>query len=441
MVDISVNKGQGLISAIKTKLSAENIDTSNITWNVWTKILEQVKTENENNKVNGKELIYHKDSNVNGNSKENFVVFQGIIKFSEELWSNICKLVKGETTTPQQLQQQEQSVINQQSSSDIDFQNRNNAQKAISTIIQNLENIELPPNVDRTKINGALIKLKQQGFEIPLQRVSIGDMTTSLLVDLLKELMSNASEEEINYYAIKNGAKFVPNDTIGGLKCSEIVNNDDLIRGMTKGTIIQQTPPNQPIQELQQVPLEVLKPNVEKAVVLLKSEIINLSEDDLCDLSLTADDRAKILSFLNNISYDDDTNGAAKAVNNGIVFSTYCQNSENLANMVALLMHETNHCIGHVSYGDNRPPNSKNEERECESLAMLTVAKLIQKGKLPGYENYQRYSVPVTQYLENRELLSLDMNDWLTKNYSELPNAVAWDFNEKRWIEKEKDDR
>ena len=52
-VNINVNKDQGLISAIKTKLGAENINTSNITWNVWTKILEQVKNENEQNKAEG----------------------------------------------------------------------------------------------------------------------------------------------------------------------------------------------------------------------------------------------------------------------------------------------------------------------------------------------------------------------------------------------------
>ena len=54
MVDINVNKNQGLISAIKTKLNAEQIDTSKCDASIWSQVLEQVTIENEQNK---KELI------------------------------------------------------------------------------------------------------------------------------------------------------------------------------------------------------------------------------------------------------------------------------------------------------------------------------------------------------------------------------------------------
>ena len=437
-VSINVNKDQGLISAIKTKLGAENINTSNITWNVWTKILEQVKNENEQNKTEGKELIYHKGSNASGSGKDNFVVFQGVIKFSQTLWNNICKLAKGEPLNESPTANPNQTGNVEGNPNDIALQNRTNTLKAINVIQSNIAKLELPPNVDKSKINEVMAELSKNGLTLPQQSVSVGDMTTSLLVDLLTKLMPNASEEEINYYAIKNASNFVPDDTIGGRKCSELANNDDLIRGMTKGEVVEivPTPPTQEVQAPQQVPLEQLKANVEKAVTILKAELKNFTEDDLCDLAMTDSDREKILSFLDNITYDDDPTGAAKAVNNGIVFSTYCQKSDNVANVVALLMHEANHCIRHSQWGMERL-NSKEEEWACESLAMLTVAKLIEKGKLQGYENYQRYSVPVTEYLKNRELLSTDMNDWLTRNYSELPNYAAYNYIENRWEARE----
>ena len=210
-VSINVNKDQGLISAIKTKLGAENINTSNITWNVWTKILEQVKNENEQNKAEGKELIYHKGSNASGSGKDNFVVFQGVIKFSQTLWNNICKLAKGEPLNESPTANPNQTGNVEGNPNDIALQNRTNTLKAINVIQSNIAKLELPSNVDKSKINEVMAELSKNGLRLPQQSVSVGDMTTSLLVDLLTKLMPNASEEEINYYAIKNAANFVPN--------------------------------------------------------------------------------------------------------------------------------------------------------------------------------------------------------------------------------------
>ena len=115
MVDINVNKNQGLISAIKTKLNAEQIDTSKCDASIWSQVLEQVTIENEQNKKEGKNLIYHKGNDMNGDGHSNFVIFQGVIKFSQKLWDNICRIVKGEplqnnapAETPQNISQAEE---------------------------------------------------------------------------------------------------------------------------------------------------------------------------------------------------------------------------------------------------------------------------------------------------------------------------------------------
>ena len=34
---------------------------------------------------------------MNGDGHSNFVIFQGVIKFSQKLWDNICRIVKGES--------------------------------------------------------------------------------------------------------------------------------------------------------------------------------------------------------------------------------------------------------------------------------------------------------------------------------------------------------
>ena len=39
--------------------------------------------------------------------------------------------------------------------------------------------------------------------------------------------------------------------------------------------------------------------------------------------------------------------------------------------------------------------------------------------------------------LKERNLLSTDMNNWLTQNYSELPNYAVYNFVENRWEARE----
>ncbi len=108
MVDINVNKNQGLISAIKAKLNEEQIDTSTCNASIWSQVLEQVTVENEQRADNDK--IYRGGNNINGEGHSNFVIFQGVIKFSQKLWDNICRIVKGES-----VQNNQQSEISQNS--------------------------------------------------------------------------------------------------------------------------------------------------------------------------------------------------------------------------------------------------------------------------------------------------------------------------------------
>lgn len=428
MVDINVNKNQGLISAIKTKLGAENINTSNITWNVWTKILEQVKNENEQNKAEGKELIYHKGSNASGSGKDNFVVFQGVIKFSQTLWNNICKLAKGEPLNESPTVNPNQTGNVEGNPNDIALQNRTNTLKAINVIQSNIAKLELPPNVDKSKINEIMAELSKKGLTLPQQSVSVGDMTTSLLVDLLTKLMPNASEEEINYYAIKNATNFVPDDTIGGRKCSELANNDDLIRGMTRGTV-QEIALNQ--QQLVQAPqikfnkeeLQIKIDNIKtKLGSVLKGRTFNAPNGK----AVSGED---LLKILDNINFENNNYGAARAdkSTSQILINlngTYSSNSD--AEIMKIILHEALHCL----YQDTKM-NTWEEESCCESQALALTAEIVQAEKSnpnTTFTSFSAYGQNIENFANNTDLLNGVINNWLETGYANRPKNEQGDI-------------
>ncbi len=193
-----------------------------------------------------------------------------------------------------------------------------------------------------------------------------------------------------------------------------------------------------------------LKQNVEKAQTYLTNQLTNLSKEDLGTMGISEAKRDRILEYLKNITYDTD-HDSAQAKGAGIVFSTQCKDTDNLANMVTLLMHEANHCDENYldmypedsESGDLRHRNSngnpvarkrlntKEEERACETLGLMTTAVLIKKGVLKGYDDYGRYggdnngkpNNPVTSYLDNPDLLKNDIDNWVS-GYTNYPEGL-----------------
>lgn len=427
-VSINVNKDQGLISAIKTKLGAENINTSNITWNVWTKILEQVKNENEQNKAEGKELIYHKGSNASGSGKDNFVVFQGVIKFSQTLWNNICKLAKGEPLNESPTANPNQTGNVEGNPNDIALQNRTNTLKAINVIQSNIAKLELPSNVDKSKINEVMAELSKNGLRLPQQSVSVGDMTTSLLVDLLTQLMPNASEEEINYYAIKNASNFVPDDTIGGRKCSELANNDDLIRGMSRGTVQETTLNQQQAIQPQQIKFneKELKTKINNIKTKLESVLKGRTFNAPNGKTVSGED---LLNVLDNIKFESNDYGAARAdkSTSQILINlkgTYSSNSD--AELMKIILHEALHCL----YQDTKM-NTWEEERCCESQALALTAEIVQAEKSnpnTTFTSYSAYGQNIENFANNTDLLNGVINNWLETGYANRPKNEQGDI-------------
>lgn len=188
MVDINVNKNQGLISAIKAKLNAENIDTSNCNASVWSQILEQVTIENEQNKKDGKQLIYHKGNNMSGDWKSNFVVFQGVINFSQKLWNNICKIVKGEAVNENSAN--EQSVQQSRSNtfaSGIDKIKENNFIDELNQVQQVEPPQELKENIE--KAQKILIEQLANFTDRDLQTLGITSQKRDRLIKYLENVI------------------------------------------------------------------------------------------------------------------------------------------------------------------------------------------------------------------------------------------------------------
>ena len=334
-VSINVNKNQGLISAIKTKLNAEQIDTSKCDASIWSQVLEQVTVENEQNKKEGKNLIYHKGNDMNGDGHSNFVIFQGVIKFSQKLWDNICRIVKGEAI-------------------------QNNAPA-----------------------------------ETPLSNQSVVEPPTDPATSGVDKIEKNNFINDFN--------------------------------------------------EIQQVePTPEMKANIEKAQKVLTEQLKNFTAQDLQTLGITPEKRDRLLKYLENIVYDG-THDSMQGKGIWIVVSNRCSDTDNLANMITMLMHEANHCdenfvnkypeyadSNSVRYVEGREANSdimlvntKAEERACETLGLLTTAILYKKGVIK--EDYKRYGAPVSEYIDSNgqptQALKNDINNWVS-GYTNYPEDM-----------------
>lgn len=207
----------------------------------------------------------------------------------------------------------------------------------------------------------------------------------------------------------------------------------------TQTTTVQEVQTNSKVE-----PPPELKAGIDNAVTLIKSELNNLSEQELKTLNISAEKRDRLLRYIDNISYDD-FDGSAYSTGSSIVLSTKYQEVDNVGSLIAILMHEANHCdetylSQHPEYSDNnnyrfrdensnpqnnRVCNSIEEEKSCETLGMLTVALLAKKGAIGDYSRYNNHSVK--DYIDSKgnptNLLKDDINQWV-KVYSNLPTDL-----------------
>lgn len=202
-----------------------------------------------------------------------------------------------------------------------------------------------------------------------------------------------------------------------------------------------------------------LKKDVNIAQATLTKGLAEMSSEDLADIGLSEAKRDRMLNYIKNIHYNADGYGSAQAIENGIWVSSSCTYSSP-EDLVKLLMHEANHCdenylFNHPEESDindtrhrdangqplNSPRiNSVEEEKACEKIALLTTAKLIDKGVLSG-KNYAPYAPPeqfrtpgedlakynVTNYLTDNSQLENDLSGWIERSYPGLVENLSGD--------------
>ena len=341
------------------------------------------------------------------------------------------------------------------------------AKNAMELINQNIKNIQLPQGMSAEQFAKNLKEAYEEQIADLPSKTTVADMTQSILTTAFckGKNLSDTEKTDVQKIALRNAAKLAPNDEICGVKCSEILNNEEAAFNKLFGTqtttsndtvIPQNAPISTKIASILETrtanevePPAQLKQYVDRAVNYLTNQLNSLSKKDLQQMGISEAKRDRILEYLKNITYDN-SHDSAQAIGSGIVFSIHCEDTGNLHNMVTLLMHEANHCDENYldvypnesEQGDLRHRNSdgtpksnnnfksvntKEEEKACETLGLLTTAVLIKKGVLTGDDNYGRYGNPphpVTSYLTNENLLKSDVESWANRQYSNYPEGI-----------------
>lgn len=160
-----------------------------------------------------------------------------------------------------------------------------------------------------------------------------------------------------------------------------------------------------------------------------------MSDADLKKLGITPEKRDRLLEYIHNVKFENNPYGAARAEGNSIIINSTCYDTDNLANMVTLLMHEANHCDYNQLHANGEAQvriDTKEEEANCERLGLLTSALLIKNGEITGCDNYGRYpqiprgsETPVTEYLDKPELLEQHLNKWLDISYRNMSDDLS----------------
>ena len=94
-MEIQVQKGEGITTAIKRTLKEkEGATNNNFKGSVWNKILDLVDQQNEENKAKGEKALYQGGNDRGKDYRNNYKVFVGqILKFSTNIWNQIKAVV------------------------------------------------------------------------------------------------------------------------------------------------------------------------------------------------------------------------------------------------------------------------------------------------------------------------------------------------------------
>ena len=393
-----IETGQGITQSIKQSLDLSDEQCQILKENsVWDKVIDEIDREGSLTTVRNGESVQ------NPNKSNNFMVHAGdIIEFSKECWNKIVGFINSALKT--NIQVINTKSVQTKNSSDnqvqTDSEKRQICTEGYNKILANLDKLELPANFDKANIEQKLSSVYQAHLKDFPETVELFDITRSMLCELLEETGLSLEERYDMAGKYANNIYMLADN---GLKLNTVSNNTQL-------------------QE-----------KVEAARDKLTSALKTLNADDLKRIGLTEEKRDAILGYLETLYYENGENSNTMQVLNFndkrvIAVNEKLTGYDSMENMITMLMHEANHC-----YDTNF--NTKQQERDCETLGCLTTALLIEKGVLTDTE-YGRYPENLangeqphkfTDYLTNPDLLKNDIDTWVS-GYTNYMDNVSGDI-------------
>lgn len=422
MVELHIQKNQGITSAIKAELNNQGYDTSKITGNIWSQIMAEVSTQNAQNIQEGRKAIFTGGTDLNGDSHKNFVVKEGIIELAQNIWNKIVSFVTGEpqTVDSPQNSQVDNNAVNINSSN---FNTTTNQVKDI--ILQNVDDIELDAgDKDRIKVylqefdpesvppdvKNDNVSMSEAAFQMMCQ--ATGNPIKAIVV--VAQLIENDNRfEDIEINDVTAPA------SLQGKKFSEVAaamlnNTSDKIEGAyseAQGRLVQYLTSN---------------PDIEFASPYDANRKISASE---------------LLPYINNIQYRNDNYGTAQAFDftpddginerNGILINTnkFCCNP-NLteADAIKILIHESLHC---AFSKEHFPFNNQQEEMYCEQQAIRLTSRMVSASGSEIEDTQTSYGKLYQEFnnMDDSQLNAFLQDNFINRGYANRPKNLDGDVN------------
>lgn len=122
------------------------------------------------------------------------------------------------------------------------------------------------------------------------------------------------------------------------------------------------------------------------------------------------------LALINNSDIVSESYGAARfdKLSNQLLFNINSKGDTSIGSLVKVLIHEATHATINSQY------NSQEEERQCETRALVKSYELFKQGKIDDFEIISGSNIYISQ-LDSENKISDFVEEWLRRGYSNLP--------------------
>lgn len=176
---------------------------------------------------------------------------------------------------------------------------------------------------------------------------------------------------------------------------------------------------------IKQERMEAHKKVVDEAVKILED---NWDLSGLSEHFASEEDKELFLQCLRTVKYDATAKGTGHASMGEVIIETDNEQVKSTADMLKLLIHEANHAFKQqkAMNGDGKLFTTKSEEQECETIALKSVATLVNKG-VKGLDDFEIHGTSIKTFAETEPTQVSGFNGWL-EGYNKLPDNMNGDI-------------